>query len=349
MPGAYPWVNTKVLYIGSLDNHSNSYRRYKTLQQLGLDVYAVDIDKYIYQTVFSSFHHRLNIGPGILKLNRELKTAIKKFAPGLIWVDNKPFVTAKLIKSNRRNFPNTKWINLVTDDPTGRYKKAWRIFKATAPLYDLHFVQRIENIKEVMAYGAQKVALCFRSFDPEFHRPMHITETEHGQFKTGVGFIGTYEQERENSIAVLISNGIAVQVTGDGWSKGKHWELIKPYYTGPSVYGEEYINRLNGMDIALHFLRHANRDGQDSRTFEIPACKVFMLAERSELHQQFFSEDEEAVFFGNDEELLSKVKYYLTNPALREQIAAAGYARSMQSGYSHKERLTDVLNKIFES
>jgi spore maturation protein CgeB len=69
------------------------------------------------------------------------------------------------------------------------------------------------------------------------------------------------------------------------------------------VYEEEYIKTINGMEIALHFLRHGNRDEQDSRTFEIPACKVFMIAESSELHLQLFKENEEAVFFSSKKEL----------------------------------------------
>ena len=340
--------NIRVLYIGSMALHSNSYGRFRALKELGHDVYPVDIDKLIYHSVFSPLHHRVNIGPGIMKLNKAVRRAIQTFSPELIWVDNKPFVTASTIKFAREILPDVKWINLVTDDPTGRYKKAWRIFKSTASLYDMHFVQRTENIAELSAYGAKRVAYCFRSFDPGFHRPIILDVNEYAQYKTRVGFIGTYEGARESAIVHLINNGIAVQVTGDGWPKGKFWQLIKPYYTGPSVYGEEYIRRLNGMDIALHFLRHANRDGQDSRTFEIPACGVFMLAERSELHPQFFKEDEEAVFFGSDQELLERVKYYLADPVRRKVIAQNGFQRSLASDYSHRGRLTEVITKIFE-
>ena len=348
MPQPSLWENKKILYIGSTDPQSNSFRRYRSLQELGLEVHAVNIDEFIYHSSFSSLHHRLNFGPGIFKLNRSVREAARKFVPDLVWVDNKPFITAKTILYSRQILPNVKWINLVTDDPTGRYKKAWRLFKSTASLYDMHFVQRIENIEEVKAYAAKRVELCFRSYDPFFHQPIQPDDADLAKYKAQVGFIGTYEQERENSIACLIEQGIAVQVTGDGWPKGKHWEKIKPYYTGPSVYGNEYVKRLNAMGIALHFLRHANRDGQDSRTFEIPACRVFMIAERSKLHEQFFAEDKEAVFFDNNEELVNKVKFYIDQPELRYRIAEEGFRRCTQSGYSHKARLTEVLNKIYE-
>ena len=344
--GQYPLQGLKVLYIGSMEIHSNSFGRYRTLKELGLELQSVDIDKTIYQSIFSPIHHRMNFGPGIYRLNKAVRNAIRDFDPQLIWVDNKPFITAATIQFSRHRSESVKWINLVTDDPTHRYRRAWRLFKSTASLYDNHFVQRPENIAEVQAYGARNVDLCFRSFDPSFHRPVKLDVMEYEKYKSPVGFIGTYEEQRERSIAYLIKNGIHVQVTGDGWPNGSQWSFIKPYYTGPSVYGEEYIKRLNGMDIALHFLRHANRDGQDSRTFEIPACGVFMLAERSELHRQFFLEDKESAFFGSDEELLQKVLFFSKNHESRKKIAENGYLRCISSGYNHKSRLESVLQLV---
>jgi glycosyltransferase involved in cell wall biosynthesis len=101
------------------------------------------------------------------------------------------------------------------------------------------------------------------------------------------------------------------------------------------------------MDIALHFLRKINRDQQDSRTFEIPACNVFMLSERSYLHRELFSEGQETDYFTSKEELLQKVKYYINQPELRIKMANAAYERSFQSGYFHESRLNIVLDKIY--
>lgn len=343
------WQNIKILYIGSLNPKSNSFRRYKTLQEMGIMMEAVDIDADIYGNIFSSLHHRLNIGPGISKLNKKVTAKIAAFKPQLIWVDNKPFITAKTIRQSKKQIPGIRWINLITDDPNGHYKKAWRLLRATASLYEIHFVQRIENVEELKADGANRVLLCFRSYDPEFHRPLALSDADKNKYEAKVGFIGTCENEREDAIAYLLQNNIEVSITGDGWPNGRHWDIIQPFYKGPSVYGKEYVKRLNGMEIALHFLRHANRDGQDSRTFEIPACNVFMMAERSELHKDFFEEDIEAVFFTSNNELLEKVKYYMADKDLRIKIAEAGYARGIKSGYSHKERLTKVLQQIFYS
>ena len=336
-----------ILYVGSLNPNSNSFRRFKTLSLLGHEAKGINIDKLIYGSVFRRVHYHLNAGPGIFRLNRQILDAVKEKAPDLLLIDNKPFVTASTLRKIRRIAPGIRIINLITDDPTGQYRYAWRLCLKTVSLYDCHFVQRKVNIAELKAAGAKRVELCYRSYDPSFHQPISLSEADAKRYAADVGFVGTYEDSREEYIAYLIQHNIPVSITGDGWPKGKYWNIIKPHYRGPSVYGDPYIKTLNGMKIALHFLRHANRDEQDSRTFEIPACRVFMLAEASELHLSLFSDGKEAVFFESKEELLEKLKYYLVHDAERKLIAGKGYERGIQSGYDHTSRLKQVIETVF--
>ncbi len=339
----------KIVYVGSLDNTSNSYRRFKTLSELGHTMHGVDIEGPIYQSVFSKFHYRLNIGPGIYFLNKKISQAVKEVKPDLLLIDNKSFVQPRTLKNIRKFQPRIKIVNLITDDPTGHARVAWRLCLSTASLFDCHFVQRKVNVNELKAVGARRVELCYRSYDPAFHRPVQLQGGDIETYTCEVGFVGTYEHVRESFVAHLIQNGIPVSVTGDGWPGGKLWDIIKPYYRGVSVYGDAYIKTLNGMKIALHFLRHGNRDEQDSRTFEIPACGTFMLAEASELHLSLFENGKDAVFFESKEELLQLTKYYLQHDEERARIAACGRERGIRSGYDHASRLKVVLNTVFDN
>lgn len=336
----------KVLYVGSMNPSSNSFKRFKALEKLGVQLESIDIEQLLYHSMLTPLYHRYSFGPAVWNLNKIVLRKAKEFYPDIIWVDNKSYLLSKTLVELKEFNKKLHLINVVTDDPNGKYRGHWQLTRRTARYFDWHFVQRPENVADFKSWGSPNVEFCFRSFDPAFHRKISLTGEDLEYFKCNVGFIGTYEVEREEFIAFLIEQGIQVQVTGDGWPRGKFWEIIKEHYKGPSVYGDNYIKAINGMDIALHFLRKGNRDQQDSRTFEIPACGTFMIAERSPLHELFFKENIEAVLFDTKQELLEKVRYYLNNPKTREAIAEAGFQRAMGSGYDHESRMKSILNLV---
>lgn len=336
-----------LLYIGSLHTNSNSFRRFQQLKNCCSNVDAVDTDPFVFKKYFTRIQHHFGIGPGLQQLNKKIKQVVSDKKFDIVFVDNKTLLTAFTLHHIKKTLPDSKIVNLITDDPFGQYSKSWKQLKSTATLFDCFFVQRIENIQELKKIGAVKVEICYRSFDPSYNRPLTLNESDIQKFKVDVGFVGTYEKERAMFIAYAIQNGIDIYVTGNGWPNAEYWDVIKPFYKGPSKYGEDYIKTINGMNIALHFLRKANRDEQDSRTFEIPACKVFMLAERSNLHEELFEENKEAVYFSTKEELVEKIKYYKEQPEERKSIAENGYKRCFTSGYTHLERMKDVIKKIY--
>ncbi len=335
-----------VLYIGSLAGWSNSLRRFKTLEKLCRHAKAVDTDPYVLMKFFSGFQHHFNIGPGIFLLNRKIRKEISRARYDIVYVDNKSYLLPGTLRFIKQKSGSTKIAGILTDDPFGLYTKSWRLLKKTIPLFDIFFVQRKVNIVELKSRGAKKVEVCYRSYDPGYNRPLKLSREDYEKYHATVGFVGTYENVRAGYIAYLIRNGIPVYVTGNDWPGAEYWDVIRPFYRGPSVFEEEYIKAVNGLDIALHFLRHANRDEQDSRTFEIPACGVFMIAEGSELHEQLFEKNREAVFFYSKEELLEKVKYYLHHIDEARAIAKAGYIRCTNSGYTHQDRIKYVLDTI---
>lgn len=338
--------NISVLYVGSLDVKCNSYRRYENLKQICTVADALDTDTFLKIKFFTGIQYHFSIGPGVFRLNLKVRKLAQKKKYDAIIIDNKPYLSAKTLSVIKQLDNQTRVVNILTDDPFGMYSKAWTLLKKTVKYYDIFFVQREQNIDELKKLGAKQVEICYRSFDPAYNRPLELTANDKALYECTVGFIGTYEKHRASFIAYLIQHNIPVSVTGNDFESAEYWDIIKPHYKGRSIYGEDYIKAINGMGIALHFLRRANRDEQDSRTFEIPACRVFMLAERSSVHQALFKEDEEAVFFESKEELLSKVQFYLKNESERKRIALNGYNRSFSSGYTHKDRMVKIVSTI---
>ena len=338
----------KILYIGELYYGSTCLMRMNALKGLGHDVTGVNIlplnsklKKFLERV-----NYRLSYKFDFEKLNNKIIDEFNKQISDIVWIDKGKRIYPETLKELKKINPATKLVHINPDDPFGKFRTGWKTFITAIPFYDIHFVAREVNISEYLEKGAKKVFVYDRSYDPEIHKPIELSEEEKKKYYCKVGFIGSWAEAREKSIAYLIDNGIEVTVWGNGWDKGKYWNRIKKYFRGTGLIGLEYSKAINGMEIALHFLRKENRDEQDSRTFEIPACGTFMIAERTKKHEELFKENEEAVFFDNDEELLKKVNYYLINVDERIRIAKNAYNRSKSSGYTHKERLNKLIISV---
>jgi hypothetical protein len=301
----------------------------------------------------SSWRHYTQFSPSVFELNKAFVAQARLVQPNVIWVDKGLQLTASAIQAARGWVPETTVVHYNPDDPFGAYGEGlgamvWRTFIAAIDAYDVHLVAREPNVSEFLAQGAKRVEVFDRSFAPNLHRPMDLTPRDQVKYFANVGFIGAHAPARCKSILSLIDNGIDVAIRGDGWNRAPNWNRISSYWRGPSIYGDEYAKAISGMDIALHFLRRENRDEQDSRTFEIPACGSFMLAERSAAHERLFRDGEEAVFFDDDAELLKKVRYYQQRPIERNRIAKAGRQRCVEDGYDHRTRLLELLARVLK-
>lgn len=336
-------VTMKVLYVGSLGVQSTSLYRMLALRELGHLVHSIDTDLFMPKGIELTIQFRLGFGRHMNALNKKLMTEAVSFMPDLIWVDKGIFLKANTLNALKKQ-TLAKIVHLNPDDPFGEFTTGWRLFLRALPFYDLHFVPRQENILEYKRAGGQHVVEYDRSFSTLVHYPIIGNDLDR-KFLCDVGFVGSFAKERAEAIAFLIDNGIQVAIYGSGWQKLGKDKRFNGLLKG-AVIGKDYASALSGMKIALHFLRKENRDVQDSRTFEIPACGAFMVAERSDKHEALFAENTECVFFDSHEELLEKVRYYLTHDRDRIAIAKAGLERSHRSGYDHVSRLRGMFDLV---
>lgn len=341
--------NHRILCIGSYRDPSNAWRRVLAFRKLGHNVAAIDVSRYHpFRAQVLRKSYRILAGPLANRLLlRSLRAKIKQLTPEIVFLEKSTWLMAgDQQRLKRLSPPGCQWVHYNPDDPFGEYSKGWDQFLQALPLYDVHFVPKAGNVEEYRARGAKRVFPFDRSFDPDLHRPIQLTEAEQRRFGCDIGFIGTWAPHREEMIARLIQSGVPVTVWGNGWPNGRHWPIIRPHWQGPSQTGENYVKAICGMKIALHFLRKENRDEQDSRTFEIPACGTFMLAERTTKHEEFFRDGTEAVFFDTFDELQEHARKFLKNSRERDSIAHQGLNRCLSSGYDHASRLRELIDRI---
>ena len=341
--------------FGPLWEGTTCLQRMMALKDLGHEIFPVDTEpkqvKHKQKRFFYRVRHKL-FGPwDLAEANKQMIgiTAKAQKSPfDIIWVDKGITIKAETLKKIKEKSSRTILVHYNPDDPFGAIRSGWRTFLKSAPLYDVHFVFREQNLLEYQRIGCKKVFRFYSGYDPYTHRPINITKEDRLTLGGPVGFIGTYEKERAQSMYFLAQNEIPIRIWGNDWTRRCPLRHSNLKIEGKELLADDYAKAICSFDINLAFLRKINRDLQTSRSIEIPACGGFMLAERTNEHLELFEEGKEAEFFSSDQELLEKVRFYLSHPEERKRIAAAGRERCIRSGYSNVSRLNEMIKTIAE-
>lgn len=340
----------KILFIGDLNTYGRSFQRYRNLVELGYAVTAVStfpvplrpgLDR---DSFWNRLASKLSLPLDLTDANRQIRKLILEGSFDIVWIEKGNTIRPATLKFVRRANPLAKIISLSEDDMAAAHNHSLYYLWGLS-LYDAVFTTKTHNLTELKDLGARTVYLFLDAYDEKIHRPLSLGPEERKIFACDVGFIGTFEKDRAETMLYLAEKGTRTIVWGNGWNEwtDKHSNLV---IKNQPLYDDDYVKAINATNINLCFLRKMNRDEVTSRSVEIPACGGFMLAERTPRHLEFFEEDKEAAFFGSREELFEKIRYYLIHKKERAAIARRGRARCENSGYSHRAQLQKILSKI---
>lgn len=332
----------KILYTGRLAAWTTTEARMRALNDLGHTLVQVDALPYLHRG--SRFLAKVQIhfltGPNVMSYNHALIRAVDRERPEMIWVDSGLFVWPSTLRKIRA-MTSVPIIHYHSDDIESE-KLKHRHYLAGLRYYDLNVTTNENNIPGLVRLGSRKVMRGEFGYDPVLHRRVIRTEEEQYRYGADLTFIGHWEPSTEHTILALLDHGLQVRLWGGGWHRARDRRLR----TTAAIYGEEYVRALASAKICLCFLSKWNRNQSAGRTFEIPAIGGFLLAERTKDHQRYYLEGQEAEFFEGQVELLAKARHYLADANRREEIARAGHARCLASGYSHQDRVRQILEYV---
>ena len=334
----------KILYAAGLSPNDSSHYRLLALERLGHQVIPVNTYDYRYSNPFlQKVFFRLAAGPMVTRLNRDLLRIAAAEKPDLLWTDKLLSMKPKTLDRIREMGIAT--VSYMIDNPFGpRQDPGWRLYMKDIPHYDLHVVQRDKNILDYRQRGARDVIKIQTAYEPTVHFPPPQGWSDKDRDR-GVSFIGTpYDNRAEFLTRLWKEFGFPVTVSGGlVWKPALGVEAVAGIYRGHGeLFRDEYREGIWKSQINLSFITHSNEDEFVHKSFEIAGCGGFLLAERSEGHNQRFREDEEAVFFTGIEECVEKIRRYLPDESARARIAAAGHARAVRDGY-HNDRQVDLI------
>jgi glycosyltransferase involved in cell wall biosynthesis len=194
--------------------------------------------------------------------------------------------------------------------------------------------------------GAHRVAFVQHGYCDLVHRPLQVPVEP----VADVLYVGNYSAEKERWLGALtrLLPDVDLRVVGFAWDRATD-TILRPRILGHGYHGDNYARALQlaRINIALHGDRHEPDGWQDlvsTRTFEIPACKGFMLHIDNAEIRTLFEPGTEIGVFATPEDLARCVRRYLAEPELRRSMIERAYARAVPAyGYAARARSIEAL------
>ena len=231
----------------------------------------------------------------------------------------------------------------------------FHLVEEIAPHFDYCMFPEREAIESYRAVGANPVHVQMAA-NPRFYKPYPLPR----EFE--VTFVGQRYLERPEYVHHLHANGVDVRVWGPGWQKRKkrpaglvgrgrrlagrlmrrvpgaaepeELYALPGSRCGPPLSDEQLVKMYSRSAISLGFseVQHA-QTGEITRhirlrDFEAPMSGALYFTGYQDELVEYYRIDEEIICYETKEELLDKVRYYLSHRSEGERVREAGLRRA---------------------
>lgn len=174
------------------------------------------------------------------------------------------------------------------------------------------------------------------AISPGFHAVGELTDAEKRRYGADVAFVGTYYPERGQIIGD-ISRMLDARVRV--W--GRSWRRCRSVRGGGALTLQESLLVHAASKISVNVHHHATNGGFNMKFYEIPAAGGFQICDwQEELNRSAFGT--RMASFRNTEELVERIRYYLSHDA--ERIRLATELRDlMMATETYEQRFASLL------
>lgn len=198
--------------------------------------------------------------------------------------------------------------------------------------------------------GSERVAYIPHGFTDALFQPV-FDKIDGAELRFDVLYMGNHSPYKQAWLERLLelSPELNLGVVGGRWRE-QQFPLRIPE---SSMLGEvrglslaELVQR-SKINIGLHFGKTKSGWGDlvSRRTFEIPACKGFMLHLDNAEVRTLFDVGDEIDVFSSPEELHKKICFYLDHPARRAEMIERAFTRAVPN-YGHASRARQLHERI---
>jgi len=331
----------KILIVGDYHQEWRAPAWARGLREAGAEIIEHNWSKDHSPGFLGYMERRFLLGPGVHRINRRLSQKVSEVSPHVILIYAGRPILPKTIRKLAQSYCVAGYDN---DDPFGRWgtKSYYRYYRQSLPYYTCHHVFRDLNVDEYRKHGCEHVKVLLPFYLPWIHYPIQMSDGDKEKLATDVVFIGNGQPDsRIEGVVALVEEGITLRIYGNlrYWHRYLPRSVLRRLPLIVPATGLGYSKVICSAKICLAFFSDGNRDHYSVRSFEIPACGGFMLAHRTPAMKNLFEEGQEAEYFGDSKELITKVRHYLEDGESRRRIAAAGRERCLRDGH-------DVVNRM---
>jgi spore maturation protein CgeB len=185
-----------------------------------------------------------------------------------------------------------------------------------------------------------------------------------------VSFVGMAHGSRRQTIEQLRRAGVNVRVFGSGWDSGRlnHVQMVRLFnqsrinlnFAEASMPGHAgLVERAIESCVRRPMLQlpavwryaprgiHAGLRPRQikARTFEVPACGGFLLTQSAEHLDEFLLPGRDIAAFSRTDEIVDRVRHYLTHEDQRRAIAEEG-CRRVLAEHTYEQRFAKIFRRI---
>jgi len=207
----------KILFVGDLNKGGRSLCRYKTFIAMQNEVMGISmvpvLDMPIERdpTFLERIMWKLKLPLDLTHVNEKLREVIAHNRYDVVWIEKGNTIMPKILQLIKKQLPSCKLVSCSEDDMYALHNHSL-YYRFGLKYYDMVFSTKVYNLTELKILGAKKVKLFLDNYDEVFHRPLELSAEDRHIFSTDVGFIGTFEKERMESMLYLAQSGVQVRV-----------------------------------------------------------------------------------------------------------------------------------------
>jgi glycosyltransferase involved in cell wall biosynthesis len=222
--------------------------------------------------------------------------------------------------------------------------------ETTFPMYSLFVTTKSFQVPMLeQLIGKEKVRFLHHGYCSDVHFPPETKLLDETQVPD-VLYVGTYTQHKEKLFTEVknLYPELHFRIYGNGWNRPTISETLKSCLAYRPVYAMNYAQLVNAakINLAIHMGAADETGWQDlvsTRSFELPACKGFMLHMDNAEIRQLYEVGLEIDVFTAAVDLCEKIRFYLKNESTRLQMVENAYQRCVPA-YSYDQRARELVS-----